>query len=105
MHILIIGAMKPWSDMKCSRRRPGKIAVDPTSDEDAGVELNQKTQLGATGTSGTSAYPTLDGQKVLPSPLWYTSACCSVSCLLMLTHQRPCCMRTTACSTAAQHRV
>ena len=45
--------------------RPGKIAVDPTSGEDASVELNQSTQLGATGTSATNTYPTYaDGTKV-----------------------------------------
>lgn len=47
--------------------RPGKIAVDPTSDEDASVELNQSTQLGSTGTTGVNAYPKYaDGTKVLP---------------------------------------
>ena len=46
--------------------RPGKIAVDPTSDEDASVELNQSTQLGSSGTTGVNAYPKYaDGTKVL----------------------------------------
>lgn len=49
----------------CMTCRAGKIAVDPTSGEDASVELNQVSQLGSTGTSGVSAYPTYtDGSKV-----------------------------------------
>ena len=40
--------------------------MDPTSDEDASVELNQSTQLGSTGTTGVNAYPKYaDGTKVL----------------------------------------
>ncbi|CAL5226145.1 g8967 [Coccomyxa viridis] len=50
--------------------QPGKIAVDPTSDEDASVELNQSTQLGSTGTTGVNAYPKYaDGTKVTSANL------------------------------------
>ena len=41
--------------------------MDPTSDEDASVELNQRSQLGSS-TNTPSAYPTLNGQKVGPMP-------------------------------------
>ena len=89
------------SNIVCSCCRAGKIAVDPTSDEEAGVELNQKTQLGSSGTSGVSAYPTLNGQKVHSSPPCCTPASCSKSWSPSMTNWPPRCMRNAPCNNMA----